>query len=111
MTEPTISLLEETIQILAKHGYSTLDILYVIGKDEAGNLHSMDVNKFFSIAHRKYDCGFGDHEIDLDLKIIGKNWWLERHEYDGSEGWEFKKMPKVPKTKGDVVVFRKDYFK
>jgi hypothetical protein len=111
MTKPTISLLEETIQILAKHGYSTLDILAVIGKDETGNLHSMDVNKFFSIAHRKYDNGDGDHEIDLDLKIIGPNWWLERHEHDESEGWEFKKMPKIPKTNGDVVVFRKDYFK
>jgi hypothetical protein len=26
--------------------------------------------------------------------VIGSDWWLERHEYDGSEWWEFKSLPK-----------------
>ena len=29
----------------------------------------------------------------IDLKIIGKDWWMERREYDGAEWWEFKKAP------------------
>jgi hypothetical protein len=29
----------------------------------------------------------------LKIIVVGKDWWLERHEYDGSEWWEFKTMP------------------
>lgn len=25
--------------------------------------------------------------------VVGDDWWLERHEYDGSEWWEFKRLP------------------
>ena len=32
-------------------------------------------------------------------KIVGDNWWLERDEYDGAEGWEFKVMPIKPNSK------------
>lgn len=28
--------------------------------------------------------------------IVGDDWWMERHEYDGSEWWEFKELPKKP---------------
>ena len=40
-----------------------------------------------------YDAGFGSDEINETLIIVGKDWWLERHEYDGSEWFEFKKLP------------------
>ena len=28
--------------------------------------------------------------------VVGNNWWLERHEYDGSEWWEYKQFPVKP---------------
>lgn len=31
-----------------------------------------------------------------DLIVCGKNWWLERHEYDGAEWWEFKEYRSKP---------------
>ena len=33
----------------------------------------------------------------MDLIVVGKDFWIERHEYDGSELWEFKRMPEEPK--------------
>ena len=42
-----------------------------------------------------YDNGFGGAEVHGDLKIVGNDWWMERGEYDGSEWWEFKTLPKL----------------
>ncbi len=36
-----------------------------------------------------YDDGFGSQEICPHLTIEGTNWFMQRHEYDGSENWEF----------------------
>lgn len=36
------------------------------------------------------------YESVLDLLVVGNNWWLERHNYDGSEWWEFKRLPTRP---------------
>ena len=35
-------------------------------------------------------------DVPADLIIVGEDWWLERHEYDCSEWWEYKTLP----TKG-----------
>ena len=29
------------------------------------------------------------------LKNLGRDFWLERHEYDGSEWWEYKSIPNL----------------
>ena len=42
-----------------------------------------------------YDESWGGREINETLKIVGKDWWLERAEYDGREWWEFKQKPKL----------------
>jgi len=34
--------------------------------------------------------------IRNDLYVVGEDWWLERGEYDGSEWWEFKRLPECP---------------
>ena len=39
----------------------------------------------------------GIEHVCLGLLVVGDNWWLERHEYDGSEWWEFKTIPNKPK--------------
>lgn len=47
-----------------------------------------------------YDNGFGTTVINLSLKIIFKDGsFLERHEYDGLEWWEFVQIPKKDKSK------------
>jgi hypothetical protein len=45
----------------------------------------------------EYDCGYGGQEL------YGTVWfkdgrWAERGEYDGSEWWEVKTLPKIPKV-------------
>jgi hypothetical protein len=32
------------------------------------------------------------------LEIVGDDWWLERHEYDGAEWWEYKTKPSMPES-------------
>ncbi len=49
--------------------------------------------QFLEIADFNYDDGYGAQEIATDLVVVGDGWWLERHEYDGSEWWEFKSLP------------------
>ena len=51
---------------------------------------------FCSKADFEYDNGYGAAEIPMDLIVVGKDFWLERHDYDGSEWWEFKTMPEEP---------------
>jgi len=41
----------------------------------------------------EYDNGFGVQEL-YGYVLLDDNDWLERHEYDGSEWWEYKKYPK-----------------
>ncbi len=47
-----------------------------------------------------YDRGLGIQYINGGLKIVGRDWWMERHEYDGSESWQFKTMPTKPLLQG-----------
>ena len=83
------NLLQETIEILDQHGLTLNDIRFI--HTSCGDfIPSQGGRKFLDV---DYDSGFGTFHIDLNLKLVGDNWWLERHEYDGSEWWEFKKLP------------------
>lgn len=54
-------------------------------------------DEFSKVAREtEYDCGFGAAKIPSDLVVCGVDWWLERHEYDGSEWWELKELPERP---------------
>lgn len=85
------NLLIETIEILSRHGKELSDVQWV------GNtkFHTTWKN-FADIANVEYDNGYGCAEVASDLVIVGDTWWLERHEYDGSEWWEFKERPNLP---------------
>ena len=83
---------KETLKFLSKHNKSPEDILWC-GSEEYG---WFSFNDFMEIAPVDYDSGFGGQLIAKDLLIVGKDFWLERHEYDGSEWWEYKSMPKQP---------------
>lgn len=98
------NLLEETIDDLKSNGKTPDDVVWV---GDADNYSDWD--NFAKVADFKYDSGFGDNEISKNLLVVGKDWWLKRHEYDGSEWWEFKSLP-VSKNKKEIIsVTNKDY--
>ncbi|UAN58998.1 hypothetical protein [Serratia sp. JSRIV004] len=54
-----------------------------------------EFNDFLEQLNFEYNSGFGSQEL------FGTIWhedgtWSERGEYDGSEWWEFKKVPEIP---------------
>lgn len=99
------NLLEETIEILSKHGKTPNDVIWV------GDATAYFTWQYFEeMANREYDNGFGEAEVLTNLLVVGNSWWLERHEYDGSEGWEYKTLPAKPLKMYKVPsVFYKDY--
>jgi hypothetical protein len=98
------NLLNETTEILNRFNKSTKDVKWV------GCIEFKTTwENFEKIADKKYDAGYGGEEVARDLLIVGENWWLERHEYDGSEWWEFKSLPIEPKAQIEIKsVFTKD---
>jgi len=87
------NLLKETLEVLNVNRKKEKDVLWV------GNLnYHFSWDKFKELADKEYKSGFGSQNVAIDLLIVGENWWLERHEYDGSEWWEFKVMPNKPET-------------
>lgn len=86
-----MNLLEETERMLAKYNKSWDDVRWIGVAEE-----EIPIDVFKKLANRRYDNGFGINEVRLDLVAVGSNWWFERDEYDGSEWWEFKTMPKRP---------------
>ena len=108
-------LVEETLETLKEHGVSVDDIEWVGSKDGLYAMPWGDFEKQFK--DLIYDCGYGGQEIAKDLIVVGTDWWLERHEYDGAEWWEFKKLPEkkndakpFDKVTGDMSWETLDYF-
>jgi hypothetical protein len=85
------NLLQETLKIMRENEVFESDVDWVGSKD-----YWFSWGDFKKLADIEYDNGFGAPEIAIDLKIVGDKWWLERHEYDRSEWWEFKRMPMQP---------------
>lgn len=92
-----MNLLKETKDILRAYGKRVKDITFVQGKD-----FGISVDKFLKLANTTYNEGYGSQKVAEDLIIGGDDWWLERHEYDGSEWWEYRTLPKVLPVKEDV---------
>lgn len=117
-----INLLNETIDILLNHEKHREDIEFVVGLDnsikeyypwdcdEKDYLVRTTWEEFASKADKMYDNGFGGAEVLEITMIVGKDFWLERHEYDGSEWWEYKELPKAENYReGSIRVFERDY--
>ena len=83
------NLWQETNEKLAKNGKCFNDVVAICGND-----FQITKKEFEKYSKTEYDDGFGSPKVAEDLLIIGADFWLERHEYDGSEWWEFKQMPK-----------------
>lgn len=54
-----------------------------------------DYLNFLEIINRDYDNGFGIQELEGNI-WLDDGTWIERYEYDGSEGWTWKKTPEIP---------------
>lgn len=91
------NLLEETKEILKDYNKKIEDIKWI-----GSNKNYIDIDKFLKIANIEYDSGYGSPEVAQNLIVVGDNWWLERHEYDGAEWWEHKEIPKKPNNKLDL---------
>ncbi len=95
------NLWRETVIKLESNDKSPEDVEWV-GAEGYGRI---TIEEFKRIAlHIEYDDGFGGQEIASDLVVVGKDFWLERHEYDGSEWWAYKTLPKKPEPK-EIKIF------
>ena len=84
------NLWEETLRNLATRGKTFKDVKYIQGSD-----FGITKENFEQVAKKsEYNSSFGASKVAEDLVIVGDDWWLERHEYDGSEWWEYKETPK-----------------
>ncbi len=93
MTEEKLTnLFEETLKQIFESNKTQSDIVWVGSED--GQL-VITWNEFAKIAKTiNYDSGFGCQVIAKDLVVLFKDdSWLERREYDGSEWWEYKRLP------------------
>ena len=86
------NLLEETLEAIKGAGLFPDAVSWVGSRDGA---YGVDWDQFVSIANVEYDSGYGGQEIASDLVVVFKHQqgWLERQEYDGSEGWVHQKRP------------------
>ena len=98
------NLLEETIKKIEEYNHTIHEVKFVTDD----NVYC-DWEDFVRDAKNyNYDAGFGGIEVNINLNVVGKNWWLERHEYDGSEWWEHKSIPIAPDDYGQVR-FKEDW--
>lgn len=88
------NLLQETIIALTQQSKTVSEVLWV-GAEGVGK---MSWDQFASVADFMYNSDFGLNEIRENLVVAGSDWWLERWEYDGSEGWSYKTLPKEPEA-------------
>lgn len=87
------NLLTETKEILKENDIELSEILWVGSSQDD---FYIPLENALEIMDIEYYDGFGAQSVAKDLIVVGKNWWLERHEYDGSEWWEFKRIPIKP---------------
>jgi len=91
MGERMTNLLQETVAALHENGKTTQNVLQVQLRDKACSWNSFaEMASVFN-----YNASYGIAYVNLDLIVIGKGWWLERGEYDGSEWWIFRTTPSL----------------
>lgn len=99
------NLYDETVAVLEGCGKTEHDICWIGTAQE--RYEYTDLRTLFDV---NYDAGYGGAEINEGLLVVGYDWWLERHEYDGSEWWEFKSLPQMPKEVVEPKVKSKWYY-
>lgn len=94
------NLLKETIEDIKQSGHEPSDIVF-IGSKETG--HGCTWEEFEKLADKDYDSGFGAQEVASDLIIaFGDGATMWRHEYDGSECWEYSEPFVMPESQKPI---------
>lgn len=97
------NLKDETLDTLKANHKTWADVRWI--GHITGNV-KIHPDYFLEIADKEYDSGYGGQEVNAQLVVVGDDWWIERHEYDGSEWFEFKTMPHLqPDSKFGKAVF------
>ncbi|MBR1373826.1 hypothetical protein IJ556_05185 [bacterium] len=91
-----MNLKKETIKELKENGKTLDDVLFICGND-----FRVSLENFLMYSDTEYDNGYGGQEVASDLKIIGKDFIMIRHEYDGSEYWGYYST--IPPEKTECV--------
>jgi hypothetical protein len=99
------NLLTETINILSANGKDIVDVLW-IGDEN----YYMSWLEFSSEANRIYHNARGRPEVNIYLKVVGQDFWLERHVCDGKEFWKYKSQCKKPALKKGLKLFEKNNY-
>ena len=95
------NLLKETKAVLKEHGKSFDDVAWIWCEE-----YQIPVASFMSLADQEYNDGYGSPKVATNLVVVGKGFWLERAEYDGSEWWEYKEPIPMPiETRGVKSLF------
>ena len=106
------NLLKETTEAIADEGHTVEDVQWVgavIDSEEEG--WSCSWQEFEKEADLTYHAGYGGQEINEYLLVVGSNWWLERHEYDGRERWEHKTLPMRPARHRKASLLSREYMR
>ena len=88
-----INFLQETKDELKEHNKTFDDVIFVA--DYFQKLRISPEEFIRRAENIIYNDGYGLEEINTALVVVGKDFWLERHEYDGSEWWEYKSIPNI----------------
>lgn len=79
-----MQLLQETVSALKANGKHIKDVRWCEQDD-----CYFSWEDFKKLADLDYDERSGKQLIASDLRIYGDDFWLERYEFDGTEGWSF----------------------
>ena len=94
------NLWNETLSVLETNRKTISDILWVGSED---GKYFIPLTELQTVLNIDYDSGYGAQEIASDLVIVGIDWWLERHEYDGAELWHFKCIPVLSQKPEQII--------
>ncbi len=98
-----MNLLSETIEILENNNKTFDDVLWV--GDSTGYMTTLS---FIQYSDFEYYNGYGLAEVNISLRVVGEDFWLERYEYDGLENWEYKQLPNKPNEEKDHSMIKGD---
>ena len=98
-----INMIQELETVLSNNNLTIEDIAWI-----GTNTVTIAIPIFLeSIKAVYYDQQAGPQEVALDLVIAGSDWFMRRsRSYDGSERWEFIKIPTQPEVeRTDITKF------
>lgn len=90
------NLYKDTIRVLRKNGKGPKDVLWVGTEEWSVTWADFEMmSRLVMIPDDPYGGPFANHR----LKIVGKDFVMDRREYDGTEWWEFISLVQPAKAK------------